>query len=124
MTQLFRLALCCALVVGPQFFLQLGAWGWMLASYSQDADLGKAFAETFSGERPCELCEIIESSREQDRPDNRATAQAEHFRLLIPSAPSILPPAPPETRRPILRKRVSLAPPGRNVPTPPPRTAA
>jgi len=31
----------------------------MVASYSQESSIEQAFAETFGGERPCELCKII-----------------------------------------------------------------
>ena len=31
----------------------------MVASYSQESSIEQAFAETFGGDRPCELCKII-----------------------------------------------------------------
>ena len=60
--QFFRLVLllcCCWLLTGPQLLLQLGAWSWMVANYSQESSIEQAFFETFGGERPCDLCKII-----------------------------------------------------------------
>ena len=31
----------------------------MVASYSRESSIEQAFAETFGGDRPCELCKII-----------------------------------------------------------------
>lgn len=34
----------------------------MLTSYSQESSFEQAFRETFGGDRPCELCKIIEET--------------------------------------------------------------
>ena len=57
--RLLLLLCCCWLLTGPQLLLQLGAWSWMMASYSQESSIEQALAETFGGERPCELCKLI-----------------------------------------------------------------
>lgn len=41
----------------------------MLTTYSQESSLEQAIRETFGGDRPCELCKIIDQSK-QDSPDN------------------------------------------------------
>ena len=47
------------LLVGPLALLQMGAWAWMLVNYSQESSIQIAVSETFSGERPCRLCNFI-----------------------------------------------------------------
>jgi len=73
---------CCALLFGPQAILQLGAWSWMLTSYTQESSLKQAIQETFGGERPCDMCKIIDSS---DDPRNEAptTKQSETRELKL-----------------------------------------
>lgn len=45
--------------------MQVYAWAGMLVSYSQDDGLLKAAKDTFSGEKPCELCcKIAEAKKE------------------------------------------------------------
>lgn len=76
------LALCACLLVGAQFFLQIGAWGWMLVSYSQESSLEQAVRDTFSGERPCAMCTAISTTREKEPEPGAAPQRAEELRLL------------------------------------------
>jgi hypothetical protein len=64
------------------------AWVGMLVSYSKTDGLAKAAADTFSGEKPCELCcKIIEAKQEDARkgqpgsPDMVALAKLRHEML-------------------------------------------
>jgi hypothetical protein len=50
---------CLHLVGGPYAILQVYAWTNMLVSYSQESTLKQAVSDTFSGEKPCHLCEKI-----------------------------------------------------------------
>ena len=44
------------LIVGPKSLMQVSAWGIMIADYSQEGTLRSAVKDTFSGERPCDMC--------------------------------------------------------------------
>lgn len=46
--------------------MQVYAWAGMLVRYSQDDGLLQAAKDTFSGERPCELCHKIAAAKESD----------------------------------------------------------
>lgn len=62
MIRLFKsllLLLSLWLAVGPLALLQIGAWAWMVTSYSQESSLKEAFRDTFGGDRPCEMCRFI-----------------------------------------------------------------
>lgn len=78
------LLLCCAwLLSGPQLLLQLGAWSWMIASYAQQSGIEQAVAETFSGERPCQLCKFITAAEaEQQSSPAQAPDEAKSLKLL------------------------------------------
>lgn len=57
---------CLHLAGGPYCILQGCAWVSMLVSYSQDDGIVQAAKDTFSGEKPCELCHQIADARESD----------------------------------------------------------
>jgi hypothetical protein len=64
------------------------AWAGMLVDYSKTDGLAKAAADTFSGEKPCELCcKIAEAKQEGARknqpgsPDLVALAKLKHEML-------------------------------------------
>ena len=96
----------------------------MVASYSQDSSIEQAFAETFGGDRPCELCKIITAvDTEQESAPTQRTSETKSLKLMLGQAPRT-------TFAPIYfiaakRSSVELAPPLRHprVPTPPPRFA-
>ena len=54
------LLLSAWLLTGPLALLQLGAWAWMLTSYSQEGSFEQAIIETFGDERPCDVCIMID----------------------------------------------------------------
>lgn len=49
------------LLGGPLMILQCVAWGGMAVRYSAEDGLVQGLTDTFSGERPCALCECIET---------------------------------------------------------------
>jgi len=57
----------------------------MLASYSQENGLEQAIIETFGGERPCELCKIIEQSDAQSSEDRSKlpTQEKQEIKLML-----------------------------------------
>lgn len=85
--RLGRLALllcCCWLLTGPQLLLQLGAWGWMVASYSQESSIEQAFAETFGGDRPCEMCKFISAvDPEQESAPIKEPTEVKSLKLML-----------------------------------------
>jgi hypothetical protein len=121
----FSLLLCCCwLLTGPQLIMQLGAWSWMMASYSQESSIAQAFAETFSGERPCGLCKIITAvDTEQESAQTQQSSETNSFKLILGQAPRIM--FAPTHFIAAKRSMVELTPPLRHprVPTPPPRIA-
>lgn len=54
---------CLHLAGGPLAVLQVVAWGGMLVSYSQENGFRKGVEDTFSGEKPCEMCRKISAAR-------------------------------------------------------------
>lgn len=73
------------LLAGPLAVLQLGAWTWMIASYSQESSLQQAVEETFSGERPCAMCCMItevEETEQQEAPEPQRT-KAKDLKLIL-----------------------------------------
>ena len=117
------LLLCCAwLLTGPQLLLQLGAWSWMIASYAQQSTIEQAVAETFSGARPCQLCQLITSAEAaQEHSPANAPDEVKSLKLL-PGQSQRLALAP---RNGITAKRSPIdqlaAQRATEVPTPPPR---
>lgn len=117
------LLICCLwLLTGPQLILQLTAWSWMLASYSQQSSLEQAIIETFGGDRPCEICKFIQTTDDNTPPKPEQKSSERQSFKLMPTQTSdlcILPdysitkyPPPPKGAYPSLCYE---------VPTPPPR---
>jgi hypothetical protein len=106
------------------------AWAGMLVSYSKTDGLAKAAADTFSGEKPCELCCKIAEAKQEDARQNKSGSPdlvalaklkhemlpAENHRLKPPFSGELSPLSfPPPTVCPGL---------GQNAPpVPPPRIA-
>ncbi|WP_206753289.1 hypothetical protein [Lentimonas sp. CC10] len=85
--RLLLLLCCCWLLTGPQLLLQLGAWSWMVASYSQESSIEQAFADTFGGERPCELCKLITAvDAEQETTPIKESTEVKSLKLLLGQA--------------------------------------
>lgn len=55
---------CLHLAGGPYSLMQVYAWTGMLVSYSKTEGFLKGAKDTFSGEKPCELCSKIAAARE------------------------------------------------------------
>ena len=122
--QACKLVLCAVLLLGPQVVLQLTAWSYMLISYTQQSSLQTAVADTFSGQRPCELCHIIEAVEQEQETPTPGSRTADDFRLLIPQLTRVLLSAPPHQEfayaETIIRPESWHWP----VPAPPPRQAS
>lgn len=60
----------------------------MVANYSQESSIEQAFAETFGGERPCELCKIITTvdTAEQESAPNKEPTEIKGLKLLLGQA--------------------------------------
>jgi len=61
--------------------MQAYAWAGMLVSYSKDDGLLQAAKDTFSGEKPCELCCKIAEAKKADPAQEKKD-------LPLPTAPS------------------------------------
>lgn len=81
--KLLLLTCCIWLLAGPQLLLQLGAWSWMLVSYSQQSNLERAIIETFGGDRPCEMCKFIQATDDETpATPQQKTGEGKTFKLL------------------------------------------
>jgi len=58
---------CLHMAGGPYSLIRVYAWANMLVSYSQDSGIVQATKDTFSGEKPCHLCEKIASDKISER---------------------------------------------------------
>lgn len=117
------LLLCGWLLTGPLALLQLGAWGWMLASYSQESSFQQAIIETFGDERPCDVCRVIDAVEETE--NHRTAQRSEHkeIKLMLGLGRAIKVAAPQAPFEPgdatVCEPENALS----LVPTPPPRAA-
>jgi hypothetical protein len=97
----------------------------MIANYSQESSLRVAIQETFSGERPCGMCKVIQATEGTDSSShNKARATADELRLfLLLVSPLTL--APDENtlgRTQLQRQFINSC--FTTVPTPPPKQQA
>lgn len=116
------------LLQGPAMLMQEIAWARMLIEYSQDTGITRAVVDTFSGHRPCHLCELAEQLRSGD--DNPAEERRDQrLRLawadMMPTNAS-----PDEFSRPRMVRHAPARPRsinalsrGERPPVPPPRMA-
>lgn len=118
---------CIQLAGGPYALAQVYAWIGMLVTYSQADGLAKGAIDTFSGEKPCELCVRISKakSEESKRPisnDKEINSLAKYrsecptqemFRLRMPTGIELflLPARPMDDRVACLRAAPPLPPP-------------
>ena len=113
----------CWLLAGPLALLQFGAWGWMLVSYSSQDTFQQAVIDTFSDDRPCDMCRIIDALEVVEDELPPIQIGQEEIKLMLGLARPIIIPAPnakpqqwcirvcePDNALPV-------------VPTPPPRAA-
>ena len=121
--KILLLLLSSLLLVGPMALLQMGAWGWMAASYSQESSFQQAIVETFGDERPCDMCLVIDAVEETEKGSPIAASTQNEIKLMLGLARPLdvsAPHAPFEHLRTILcePENAHFA-----VPTPPPRAA-
>jgi hypothetical protein len=98
----------------------------MLVSYSQKTSIAEAVVDTFSGEKPCELCKRISAAKTADTKNQnpepiKITKKVSHD-LLEPKQIGLKDPLSsplPSIDYPALAAAYSCAPPG--PPVPPPR---
>jgi len=94
----------------------------MMASYSQQSSIEQAFAETFGGERPCELCKLITAvDAEQQSTPAQAPDEGKSLKLLPGQAPRIRITPGHFTAAKRSPTDHSAAQRSTDVPTPPPR---
>ena len=96
----------------------------MVASYSQESGIEQAIADTFGGERPCELCKIITAvDTEQETAPIKEPTEIKSLKLLLGQAErlSIAPTYFIAAKRGNSDRSALLRHP--DVPTPPPRLA-
>lgn len=56
----------------------------MVASYSQESSIEQAFAETFGGDRPCEMCKFIAAvDTEQESAPVKEPTEAKSLKLIL-----------------------------------------
>lgn len=92
--------LAIQLAGGPYGLLQAYAWAGMLVKYSKTNGVAQAVVDTFSGERPCELCchiakekaEAAKKGESRQSPDLAAAAKL-RFDFLSPTAIAVAAPA-------------------------------
>ena len=103
--------------------MQLGAWGWMLATYSQESSFEQAIIETFGDERPCDVCRVIDAVEESESTGNAQRAEQKSLKLMLGLGRAIEVYVPSATYEP----KASIVCEPENalllVPTPPPRAA-
>ncbi len=93
--RLFLLLGCLHLIGGPHSIVQIYAWANMLVSYSQETGFTQAARDTFSGEKPCTLCNKIaavkadESRHSPEKPPLAPLAQ-KLFHDLFPTVVATL----------------------------------
>ena len=92
------LTCCLWLLTGPLLLLQLGAWGLMLASYSQQSSLEQAIIETFGGDRPCEICKFIQATDTESKPAPEQKANDNSGFKLLPVQTADISTAPAYSR--------------------------
>ena len=118
------LLLCVWLLTGPLALLQLGAWSWMLASYSQEGSFEQAIIETFGNERPCDVC-IVSDLLEETESTKGAAQGVENkaIKLMLGLSRAIEMVVPSRAYEPKLTAVSKPENAQLSVPTPPPRLA-
>ena len=120
--KLLLLICCCWLITGPQLILQLSAWSWMIASYSQQSTFEQAIAETFSGDYPCEICKFIQSTDDKTSPTPaKESNENKSFKLMYEQVTRILTLPNPCQVSNVGKSELFPPPLHYRVPTPPPR---
>lgn len=116
------------MVGGPYTIPQVYAWTNMLVSYSQKSTLSKAVADTFSGEKPCHLCDKIAEVKSKETDGGKKetpvppSASKLFHDLFAPTLVSLKDPFPSPFPQPaFLTGAEPLSLPAYGPPVPPPR---
>lgn len=93
---LFVLLASLQLIGGPYSVMQVVAWSTMLVNYSKQDGILQATKDTFSGEKPCELCRKIQLAQsvptEHESPAPPPSALSlKQFQEMLPAKELILP---------------------------------
>ncbi len=112
------------LLAGPLALLQLGAWAWMLTSYSQEGSFEQAIIETFGDERPCDVCIVIDLL-EKNESSKGETQRAENkdIKLMLGLGRAIEMVVPSRAYEPKVTAVCTPENAYLSVPTPPPKVA-
>jgi hypothetical protein len=118
------LLLSAWLLTGPLILLQLGAWAWMLTSYSQEGTFEHAIIETFGDERPCDICIMIDLL-EKNESNKGETQRAENtdIKLMLGLGRAIEMVVPSRAYKPKVTAVCNPENTHLSVPTPPPKVA-
>ena len=118
------LLLSAWLLAGPLALLQLGAWAWMLTSYSQEGSFEQTITETFGDERPCDICIVIDLL-EKNESNKGETQRAENtdIKLMLGLGRAIEMVAPSRAYEPKVTAVCKPENAHLSVPTPPPKVA-
>jgi hypothetical protein len=118
------LLLSAWLLTGPLALLQLGAWAWMLTSYSQEGSFEQAITETFGDERPCDIC-IVVDLLEKNESNKGETQRAENtdIKLMLGLGRAIEMVVPSRAYEPKVTAVCKPENAHLSVPTPPPKVA-
>ena len=118
------LLLCVWLLTGPLALLQLGAWSWMLASYSQEGSFEQAIIETFGNERPCDVCIVIDLLEETESTKGAAQGvENKAIKLMLGLSRAIEMVVPSRAYEPKVTTVCKPENAHQLVPTPPPKVA-
>jgi hypothetical protein len=104
--------------------LQLGAWAWILTSYSQAGSFEQAIIETFGDERPCDVCIVIDLL-EKNESNKGETQRAENkdIKLMLGLGRAIEMVVPSRAYEPKVTAVCKPENAHLSVPTPPPKVA-
>jgi hypothetical protein len=93
---LFTLFLAWLLATGSQWeFVQVFAWGRMIAQSVRQESLACAIQDTLQGKTPCALCRLVAAAKKDVPPEAPSSGQDEKFKVfLIAFAPEKRRPAP------------------------------
>ena len=118
------LLLSAWLLAGPLALLQLGAWTWMLTSYSQEGSFEQAIIQTFGDERPCDICIVIDLL-EKNESSKGETQRAENkdIKLMLGLGRAIVMVVPGQAYEPMVTAVCKPENAHLLVPTPPPKVA-
>ena len=111
------------LLTGPLALLQFGAWGWMLVNYSSQDTFSQAVIETFSDDRPCDICRIIDTFEVVENELPPIQIGQKEIKLMLGLARAISVTAPNVTSESSYTRVCEPEDALLVVPTPPPRAA-